>query len=398
MALGTRVGEEAEIAFNLTGHPEGDQPAYGAALVEGAILGSYRWSAPGAVEPAGPEIAVRVADAARDESAVRFRRAAIRARAANWARRLTDTPPSDLTPERFANLAAEVAESQGWRAANLAGDELLDAGLTGIHAVGRGSSRPAQLIDLTYSGREGDEIDVVLVGKGITMDCGGLNLKIERAMAAVMKSDVAGGAAVIATLAAVTALEVPLNVRVLIPSAENLPGPEAVLPGDVIEHFGGRTTEVALTDAEGRLVLADCLAYARVGSEGAVLIDVGTISEAPFAPAGWTVASADGPLAADIVGAANEAGEVGVHIPLVEGYEPRLASIVADSKNWDYGHTSQDLMIVPTFLAPFAGDSRWAHIDVCAVAYLYDDAWLTWPQGATGSPTRTLVQLLCDWE
>ncbi|MGB2711277.1 MAG: hypothetical protein WBC33_07145 [Conexibacter sp.] len=397
MALGARLGGDAAIAVDLTAHPAAQQPVYAAAVVEGAILGSYAWSAPDGSEPPGPELLLEVDEQVREATAASCRRAAVRARAANWARRLTDTPPSDLTPERFAAIAAELAEANGWSAASLAGDALLDAGLTAIHAVGRSSSRAPQLIDLTYAGRGGETIDVVVIGKGVTMDCGGLNLKTERPIAAVMKSDMAGGAAALACLAAAAALELPVNVRVLVPAVENLVGPDAMLPGDVIEHFGGRRTEVTLTDAEGRLVLADCLAYARHVAADATLIDLGTLSEAPFAPLGWTVASGDGELAAGLQRAAAAVGELAVHIPRVEGFEAWTASPVADSKNFSYAHGSQDLMFVPAFLAPFAGEGRWAHIDVCAVAYLYD-GWSTWPQGATGSPTRPLVELLAGWD
>jgi leucyl aminopeptidase len=397
MALGRRLDGADAIAVDLAAHPAADQPSHAAAIAEGTILGSYRWTPPTAAEPPGPELLLHVSDEAREETAAACRRAAVRARAANWARRLTDTPPSELIPEQLAALAAEVAEAHGWQVASLAGDALLDAGLTAIHAVGRGSRRPPQLIDLTYAGRGGGAADVVLIGKGITMDCGGLNLKTERPIAAVMKSDMAGAAAALATLAAAAALELPVNVRVLIPAAENMPGPDAVLPGDVIEHFGGRRTEVVLTDAEGRLVLADCLAYARHGAGDAALIDVGTLSEAPFAPAGWTVACDDPALAAALARAAAATGELAVPFPRVAGYEGWIASAVADSTNFSYAHGSQDLMVVPAFLAPFAGEGRWAHIDVCAVAYLYD-AWSTWPQGATGSPTRPLVELLAAWD
>jgi leucyl aminopeptidase len=397
MAVTRRLAGAGPIAVDLTAHAPAVQAAHAAAIVEGAILGSYRWTPPATAEPPGPELLLQVADGAREETAKACRHAAVRARAANWARRLTDTPPSDLTTSAFAALAAELGEAYGFQEASVAGDALLAAGLTAIHAVGRGSIHAPHLIDLAYTGRGSGPVDVVLIGKGITMDCGGLNLKTDRPTAAVMKSDMAGGAAVLASLAAAATLELPINVRVLVPVAENIPGPDAIRPGDVVEHFGGRRTEVSLTDAEGRLVLADCLAYARHVADGAALVDVGTLSQAPFAPAGWTVVSRDTWLSTGLVQAAEATGELGVQVRMVDGYEDWIASAVADSKNFCYAHGSQDLMVVAAYLAPFAGASAWAHVDTCGVAYLYN-AWSTWPQGATGSPARPLVDLLAAWE
>lgn len=397
MEVGRRVAAGDDVVIDLTRLPVADQAACAAAAVEGAILGSYRWTPPAGAEPSGPALRVDVDDSARDQAAGACRRAAVRARAANWARRLTDTPPTDLTPPVLAQLADELAAAYGWEAASLAGDALLDAGLGAIHGIGRGSVNPPQLIDLTYRGRGEGPVDVVLVGKGITMDCGGLNLKTNRPVSAIMKTDMAGGASVLAALAAATTLALPVNVRVLIPSAENLVGPGALLPGDVVEHPNGRRTEVALTDAEGRLLLADSLAHATRADDGAALIDVGTLSEGPFAPAGWTVISRHPWLTGALAGAASETGEMGVQIPLVDGYDEWISSTVADSKNFSYAHPSQDLMVVGTFLEPFAAGRAWAHIDTVGVAYLAYP-WKTWPVGATGSPTRPLVELLAAWD
>jgi leucyl aminopeptidase len=394
MALGQRLTDP--VGLDLTDHPESAHPELAAAFVEGAVLGSYRWSPAAGAEPPGPELFIRVSPTACRETAAACTRVAIRARAANWARRLTDTPPAQLRPADLARLARALAATYGWTVATLSGDDLANAGLGALDAVGRGSPRAAQLIDLRYTGRGEGDPDVVLIGKGITMDCGGWNLKTERPITAVMKSDMAGGAAVLATLAAATTLELPVNIRVLVPAAENLPGPDAILPGDVIEHFGGRTTEVTMTDAEGRLVLADCLAYARHQSPEAVLIDVGTLSEAPFAPSGWTMVCGHDRLAEGLRRGAQEAGERAVAVPRVDWHDDWIASPVADSKNYSFAHAPQDLLVVAAFLAPFAGEGPWAHIDTCAVAYLYEP-WSTWPQGATGSPTRPLVELLSRW-
>jgi leucyl aminopeptidase len=397
MEVGRRVADGDLVAIDVTRFAVAEQAVHAAAAVEGAILGSYRWTPPRGPEPSGPALRVDVDSSMREAAAEACRRAAVRARAANWARRLTDTPPADLTPPALAQLAQELATAYRWEAASIAGDDLLDAGLGAIHAIGRGSINAPQLIDLTYRGRGDGPVDVVLVGKGVTMDCGGLNLKTNRPVAAVMKTDMAGGASVLAALAAATTLELPVNVRVLVPAAENLVGPGALLPGDVVEHCNGRRTEVVLTDAEGRLLLADSLAYAAQAAGGAVLIDVGTLSEAPFAPVGWTVISRHAWLTESLASAARATGELGVQIPLVDGYDEWITSPVADSKNFSYAHPSQDLMVVGAFLEPFVAGRAWAHIDTVGVANL-TYPWMTWPPGATGSPTRPLVELLAAWD
>jgi leucyl aminopeptidase len=398
IALGRRLppGRETRIGFDLTGVAASDRAQHAAALTEGVILGAYRWQMPWQRAAALPEVVICVGDGLQDEVQERCRRAAVAAAAANWARQLTDTPPSDLTPADLAEAAIDLAQADGCRATILDADALQAGGFGAILSVGRGSSRPPCLIELEYHGRDEGPPDMVLVGKGVTMDCGGLNVKSRHAETAEMKCDMAGAAAVLAAVAAACELKLKVNLRALVPAVENLPGPDALRPGDVITHLGGRRSEVSLTDAEGRLILADCLIHGRRDSEHALLIDVATLSDAPFGPSGWCVIARSRQLGERLVRAAEATGELAVHAGLIDGYETLIESSVADARNYSYAHARQDLMIAAAFLEPFAGANPWAHIDNSDSAYLLEP-WLTWPRGATGSPTRSLVEFVEGW-
>jgi leucyl aminopeptidase len=386
MRLG-RAGERA--TFDLTRLPQAEQGPAAGAVAEAASLGAYRFRAP---QPAAAPVEIR-ASVPLD---VPLRRAEIVAAATNLARALVDAPPSALTPAALAERARELASEHGWSARIRDLAALRTDGFGAIAAVGAGSDRPPFLIELEHRGRAGDGVDLCLAGKGITMDCGGLNLKTDRLQAAVMKSDMAGGAAVLATLVAATRLRLPLNVRVLIAAAENMPGPLAIRPGDVVTHPCGRTTEVVNTDAEGRLVLADCLTYSAADPDVAAIVDVGTLSDAPFAPAGWLAVSNDDALGVALVLAGVRVGELGVHAPLRGAYRRVVPSAVADAANFDYGRQESDVMLAPAYLSAFVGDKAWAHIDP-SESVLLARPWGAWGTGATGVPTRSLIALLEKW-
>lgn len=392
MALGRRLPRLRAVAVDLCGYEPAEQPRLAGALAEGAVLGAYTWDGPAR----DARLVLVVDDAVESETQERVQRGVIHGEATCRARRLIDTPPSDLTPADLAAAAAALGRDAGWEVRTLHGDDLIAAGFPAIAAVARGSSRSACLIDVEYRGRPEGPTDVVLVGKGITIDCGGLNLKTERRVAAIMKCDMSGGAAALACLDAVTRLELPLNVRVLVPAAENLPGPDATRPGDVIVHRGGRRSEVTNTDAEGRLILADCLVFAREIAPEGVVIDVATLSDGPFGPVGWTVATRSGRLGERLCASAADTGEVGVPVRLVDGLQEMISSNVADAKNFSYDHVSSDLLVSAAFLEPFAGDGPWAHIDIVGTAYRFGPSGV-WPAGATGSPTRALISFLEGW-
>ena len=249
------------------------------AFAEGLLLGSYRFSlASGAAQETGPSEVRILVPAGDQEATAAVSAARAVAEAVGLARDLANMPSSRKTPAWLAGEAARMAAASGLTVRVREPGELAAEGFGGILAVGAGSAQPPCLIELGYH-PPGARTHVVLVGKGITFDSGGLSLKPNDGMKA-MKTDMAGGAAVIAAMSALAGLGAAVRVTGLIAAAENMPSGSAMRPGDVITHFGGRTTEVLNTDAEGRLVLADALAYADTVLEPDVVVDIATLTGA----------------------------------------------------------------------------------------------------------------------
>ena len=261
-------------------------------------------------------------------------------------------------------------------------------------AVGRASATPPRLIRLDYAparaARKAPR--VVLVGKGITFDTGGLSIKPGEAMS-TMKRDMTGGAVVMAVLAALGRVGCPFRVTGLVPAAENAIGGNALRPGDVITQYGGRTTEVLNTDAEGRLVLADAMAYAVEKLNPAVLVDVATLTGAIKVALGQRVGAFftnDEGLAARLYDAGEASGEPLWRMPLESDYEDTLSSTIADSKNNPGGPGA---ITAALFLQHFAGDVPWAHLDLASVGDSPSDSY-EWTTGPSGFGARALLTWL----
>ncbi|MCL9798222.1 M17 family metallopeptidase, partial [Frankia sp. AgKG'84/4] len=347
---------------------------------------------------------VVVTDLATDADA----RAAVRAAravgtAVYIARDLVNTPSLVKSPEWLADRAVRIATAAGLTASVLGPRELAEQGFGGLTAVGQGSPRPPRLVRIEYdgsgangSGDHGADRHRVLVGKGITFDSGGLSLKPPVSMIG-MKTDMAGAAAVLGTMTALPVLGVPGRVTGLLCLAENMIGAAAMRPGDVITCWGGTTVEVLNTDAEGRLVLADGLAYA-AGALGAdVIVDLATLTGAIAVALGRRTAglfSSDDDLAQALSAAAGAAGEALWRLPLTEDYRPALDSPVADLANigraLDVGGGS---ITAALFLREFAGGRPWAHLDIAGTARAdSDDGEIS--RGGTGWGVRTLLSWL----
>jgi leucyl aminopeptidase len=271
-------------------------------------------------------------------------------------------------------------------------DELAAGGFGGVLAVGGGSGTPPRLIVASYRHPSAGPGHPVLVGKGITFDTGGISIKTNAGMRE-MKTDMAGGAAVLATVEAAARMGLGVAVTAVVPAAENAVSGGSYRPSDVVRHVGGRTTEVLNTDAEGRMVLADGLAYARLELGATVLVDVATLTGAMKVALGTKTAglyaTTDG-LADALRTAAGHAGEPLWRMPLAEEHRDLLDSAVADANNapGNPGGTTAAL-----FLRPFAGDLPWAHLDVAGPARAgSDDAELV--KGGTGFGARTLLRWL----
>jgi leucyl aminopeptidase len=315
--------------------------------------------------------------------------------AVHLARDLANTPSKQKSPEWLAERAKAVGAAAGLSVTVRDEKALAAEGFGGVLAVGRGSSRPPRFVEMTWSPR-GAKSHVVLVGKGITFDSGGLSLKPPDSMPA-MKTDMAGGAAVIATMTALRALGVTAKVTGLIPMAENLPGANATRPGDVIRHYGGLTSEVLNTDAEGRLVLADALAYAVTRLEPDVVVDIATLTGAASLGLGkrhGALYTTSDDLRDALVGAATAAGERLWPMPLVADYRPALDSSIADLRNIGRRelNISGGSIVAALFLREFVADVPWAHLDVAGPARAdADEDEVT--KGATGFGVRTF----CSW-
>ncbi len=310
------------------------------------------------------------------------------------ARDLVNEPPSIATPRFLAEHARAIA-AQSKRISVDVWDpkRIAKEGLAGLQAVARGSHEEPRFITLRYAGAA-PRRRVAIVGKGITFDSGGLSLKPAKSME-TMKYDMAGAAAVMGTIAAVAALELPLEVTAYAPATENLPGGRAQKPGDVIRYANGRTVEVLNTDAEGRLVLADALVLAS-REQPDLIIDLATLTGAARIALGSQYAcilGSDQTLVDGLVAAGRTAGEACWQLPLVREYRDDLKSPIADLKNVGGGEAGT--ITAALFLAEFVGGVPWAHLDIAGPAYAEKEMPLA-PRGATGYGVRLLTQFLRD--
>jgi leucyl aminopeptidase len=360
------------------------------AVVEGVLLGGHdpgRWKTTGTAARLERLLVAGVPEQLRAEAA----RAEVVARWTNRARELVDGPPNEVTPEGLACAASTLLEPRGVEVEILELPEIERLGLGALTAVGRGSVNTPRLIVLRY--RNGGANTRGLVGKAITFDSGGFFLKPQDDIVR-QKADMGGGAAVIAAVGAVAELEIPLDLVAVVPAAENMIGGAAYRPGDIITTASGLTVEVTNPDAEGRLVMADALSYAK--REGATtIVDIATLTGAMRAGMGDLysgVFANDDALRSDIVAAGEASGDYAWPWPLHRRYRRLLDSPLADLRN-TAGRTFGYPIIAATFLERFVGETPWAHVDIYSTAYL-DEERDYLARGATGAGVRLLVELL----
>jgi leucyl aminopeptidase len=366
-----------------------------AAFVVGAVLGSFgfHWRSDGPKERPVEQVVLAGLVAADDHGAVVAR--AVAEGGAGWRARALSTVPSNLkNPAWLAAQAEEVAAEAGLEVTVWDEERLAAEGFGGILGVGAASATPPRLIRLDYTPRRAGRRTptVALVGKGITFDTGGLSIKPAEGML-TMKRDMTGGAVVLATMAALADVGCPVRVVGLVPAAENAIGGSALRPGDVVRHYGGRTSEVNNTDAEGRLVLADAMAYAVAEVEPDAMVDVATLTGAMKVALGQGTGgffANDEALAAAIARAGQRSGELLWRMPLAADYEDKLASKVADADNAPGGPGA---ITAALFLQHFAGDVPWAHLDVASVGDVPRDRY-EWTAGPSGFGARALLAWL----
>jgi leucyl aminopeptidase len=372
LALPARDGAEAE------------------AVALGALLGGYAFGRYTGKQQ-DTEVILLGGDTA--EAAARAR---VLADAMALVRDLVNTGPSDLYPSTFAAEAERVAGAAGLDVEVLDEKALAEHGYGGLTGVGQGSVHPPRLVRVAYTHQDAAKT-VVLVGKGITFDSGGLSLKPPKSME-TMKSDMSGAAAVLAAVAAVAELAPAVNVVGYLCMAENMPSGTAQRPSDVITIYGGRTVEVLNTDAEGRLVMADALARSAADSPD-LLIDVATLTGAQLIALGpriMGVMANDDAVLGGVVDAARRAGEGAWPMPLPEELRKGLDSPVADIANVTQERNG-GMLVAGLFLREFVPDGvRWAHLDIAGPAYHEGEPYGYTPKGGTGAAVRCLVQVALD--
>jgi len=308
------------------------------------------------------------------------------------ARDLVSQPGNVVTPGYLADTARELAACHALSCRVYEMDELIAMGMGALVAVGKGSAEPPRLIVLEYRGAGAKGRPTVLVGKGITFDSGGISLKPGAGMEE-MKTDMAGSAAVLGTLAAAAGLKLPLNLVGIVPTAENLPDGKAFKPGDVLTSLSGSTIEITNTDAEGRLILCDALHFA-LQYKPAALIDLATLTGACVVALGHEASGLmvnDQRLADALKRAADRCGERIWQLPLWDEYGEDMKSDIADLKN--AGNRDGGALKAGWFLKQFVGATHWAHLDIAGTAWC-DKARPYCPKGATGVGVRLLIEYL----
>ncbi len=360
-------------------------------------LGAYLWSLKSGKPADVPIFYVATDKKETVDAAITISKAIAR------ARNMAHTPSNIKTPAWMATQAKEFAKGNDLKVRVLAGKELKDFG--GLRAVGNSSPNPGpRFIEVSYSPRSkkashGALPHVVLVGKGITFDTGGINLKRPYDLMIPMKSDMAGAAAILATLTALEELQPHVRVTALMMCAENAISGTAQRPSDVISHYGGTTVEVIDTDAEGRLVLADGLAYADLHLDPDYLVDIATLTGSATIGLGRQYAAMytrDEKLAQQLSQAGEKSGDRVWHMPLIDDYKVALVSDIADfNHNAKKGAFSAGSVTAALFLEHFAGNRRWVHLDIAGTGRSEVDAGEN-PKGGTGFGVRLLTEWIMN--
>jgi leucyl aminopeptidase len=417
VGLGARrdfTPERARVAASLAGArarelstrtlcwqvPADSEPAIAAALVEGTLLGDYRFerhkSAPDTQEAdAPPKRLERLIVSGPDGIAATVAEATILGEAVNRARDLQNRPGNDLTPTALGDYATALGREHDALSVRVEGRSgIVERGMGAFAAVAQGSEQEPALITIRYEGPPSPNADgpvLGLVGKAVTFDSGGISLKPGAKMAE-MKFDMSGGAAVIEAVAAIALLKLPLRIVAVVGATENLPSGRSIKPGDIVTASNGKTIEINNTDAEGRLVLADCLCHAV--AEGAErIVDLATLTGAVIVALGSTYAglmSNDDDLAGRISAAGDGSGEIVWRLPLHDEYSELIKGTYGDLDNAPEARKAGTI-VGGIFLSNFVGEVPWAHLDIAGSAWDLDRAYVG--KGASGYGVRLLVAL-----
>lgn len=310
-------------------------------------------------------------------------------------RDLANAPNNEIYPETLAECAVAAGKEAGFAVTVLDKKKIQSLKMGGLLAVNAGSKRPPVFIVMEYNGGKAGDKPVVLVGKGVTFDTGGISIKPGEGMSA-MKFDMHGSATVIGTMAAVATNKLPLNVVGLVPATDNMPDGAAFVPGDIVTFMNGKTAEIDNTDAEGRLILADALCYADRYKPQAV-VDIATLTGACVIALGSVTTGllgTDDSLKTRLKEAADRTGEYVCELPLYEEYEDQIKSDYADVKN--SGGRPAGTITAALFLKKFIGDFPWAHLDIAGTGMLSAPTDIN-PKGGSGVGVRLLTDMLKNW-
>ena len=366
-------------------------------VVEGAVMGTFerrsRQTGPAPERREIDEVVLAGFGTGREAEVIAAQE---NGEATNRTREWQNAPANELTPDALAQEATRIAKRHNLEVEILGPSELKAGGYNLLLGVGAGSARPPRLIRIRYHGNHQTESAngtvLALIGKGITFDTGGISLKEPENMSR-MKDDMSGGAAVLSAIDVIAARKLPLDVMAVIAAAENMPGPSAQRPGDVVVSADGKTVEIVNTDAEGRLVLADALTHA-LRNGATHMIDLATLTGAATVAIGHAASAAvsnDDGFWAHVERAALEAGDRVWRLPIYADYRVLLSSKIADLRNAEYGEAGT--IMGGMFIAEFAGARPWAHIDIAASAWNTNDDLSTVLRGPSGAGTRLCIEL-----
>lgn len=365
------------------------------ALTEGSLLGNYRFRYYKTDDDDTvflEKLYIVDNDANKREAfAAGAAKAQVIAGAVNLARDMVNHPANRMTPTRMAEHAEEIAGRGGLELTVLEKDAIAELKMEAFLAVAQGSHEPPKLIVLKYNGDPASQKTLAIIGKGVTFDSGGISLKPSDGMHE-MKDDMAGAAAVLGAMRAIAELKPTANILAVMPCTENLPSGYAFRPGDVINSLGGKTIEIISTDAEGRLILADAIAYARrLGATH--IVDLATLTGACVVALGNItsgVMTNDREWCGKLLAAAEAVGEKMWELPLFDDYKEQIKSDIADLKNT--GGRPAGAITAGLFLAAFAETTPWIHVDIAGTVSTTKEGGYN-PKGATGIGVRTLVEL-----
>jgi leucyl aminopeptidase len=366
------------------------------AVVEGCVMGTFeRRSRQTGPQPERREVNELVLvgfGAGREQAAVEAQE---NGEATNRAREWQNAPPNELTPEVLAQEAVKIAQRHGLEIEVLGPEELQAGGYNLLLGVAAGSALPPRLVRIRHRGNPAADAGapaLALVGKGITFDTGGISLKNPEHMSQ-MKADMAGAAAVLAAIDVIATRKVPLDVMAIIAATENMPGPAAQRPGDVVVSADRKTVEILNTDAEGRLVLADALTHA-LRNGATHIVDLATLTGTATLAIGHGATAAvsnDDGFWAKVAKAADEAGDRVWRLPMYADYRILLRSQIADLRNSEYGEAGT--ILGGMFISEFAGGKPWAHLDIAASSWNTNTELTTVLRGPSGAGTRLCIEL-----